>query len=49
MPAKDGFELKESDIELLDYVHRLRLDVIDHLAVLSHRSKRSLFGWFVSA
>jgi Replication-relaxation len=44
MPAKDGFELQESDIELLNCVHRLRLATIDHLSALTGRSVRALWG-----
>jgi hypothetical protein len=44
MPAKDGFELQDQDIELLHYVFQLRLGTIDHLAALSGRSVRALWG-----
>ncbi len=44
MPAKNGFELQESDIELLHFTHLLRLATIDHLAELSGRSVRALWG-----
>jgi len=44
MPAKDGFALQDSDIELLHFVFRLRLATIDHLATLSGRSIRALWG-----
>jgi hypothetical protein len=44
MPARDGFALQESDIELLHYVFRLRLATIDQLAALSGRSVRALWG-----
>src|SRR5438105_3407606 len=44
MPAKDGFVLQDSDIELLQYVFLLRIATIDHLAALSGRSVRALWG-----
>jgi hypothetical protein len=44
MPAKDGFELQDQDIELLHSVHQLRIATIDHLAALSGRSARALWG-----
>jgi hypothetical protein len=44
MPAKNGFELQDRDIELLNYVFQLRLATIDHLAALSGRSVRTLWG-----
>ena len=44
MPAKNGFELKDSDIELLHFVYRLRLATIDHLSALTGRSVRALWG-----
>jgi len=44
MPAKDGFELQDSDIELLHCVYRVRLATIDHLSVLTGRSVRALWG-----
>jgi hypothetical protein len=44
MPTRDGFELQDSDIELLHIVHRLRLATIDHLSALSGRSVRALWG-----
>ena len=44
MPAKHGFELQGQDIELLHSVHQLRLATIDHLAALSGRSVRALWG-----
>jgi hypothetical protein len=44
MPAKNGFQLQESDIELLHFVHQLRIATIDHLAALSGRSVRALWG-----
>src|ERR1700674_5627566 len=44
MPANNGFELQDSDIELLHSVHELRLATIDHLAALSGRSVRALWG-----
>jgi protein involved in plasmid replication-relaxation len=44
MPAKDGFELQDSDIDLLHSVHQLRLATIDHLAAFTGRSVRALRG-----
>ncbi|HEY4360369.1 MAG TPA: replication-relaxation family protein [Bryobacteraceae bacterium] len=44
MPSKNGFELQERDIELLHYTYQLRLATIDHLAMLSRRSVRSLWS-----
>lgn len=44
MPAKNGFELQDSDIELLNYIFQLRLATIDHLSALSGRSVRALWN-----
>jgi hypothetical protein len=44
MPAKDGFQLQDRDIDLLHYVFQLRLATIDHLSALSGRSVRALWG-----
>jgi Replication-relaxation len=44
MPAKDGFELQDGDIELLHFLHQLRIATIDHLSALSGRSVRALWG-----
>src|ERR1019366_3541446 len=44
MPAKNGFELQDRDIELLHSVFQLRIATIDHLAALSGRSVRALWG-----
>src|SRR5580692_2802848 len=44
MPAKSGFQLQDQDIELLHSVHQLRIATIDHLAALSGRSVRALWG-----
>jgi protein involved in plasmid replication-relaxation len=44
MPAKDGFELQETDNELLHFVCQLRLATIDHLSALTGRSVRALWG-----
>jgi len=44
MPAKDGFELQDRDIDLLLYVFLLRIATIDHLAALSGRSVRALWA-----
>jgi uroporphyrinogen-III synthase len=43
MPAKDGFELQDGDIDLYA-VYQLRIATIDHLAALSGRSVRALWG-----
>jgi hypothetical protein len=42
MPSKDGFQLQDSDIALLQSVHQLRIATVDHLAALSGRSVRAL-------
>jgi hypothetical protein len=42
MPAKDGFELQDADVELLSYVHQLRMAEIGHLVALSGRSEKAL-------
>jgi len=44
MPANHGFQLQESDVELLNYVFQLRLATMDHLATLSGRSMRALWN-----
>ena len=44
MPAKSGFELQESDIEILHLVYELRIATIDQIAMLSGRSVRALWG-----
>jgi hypothetical protein len=44
MPAKDGFQLQDGDIELLHFVLQLRIATVDHLATLSGRSVRALWG-----
>ncbi len=44
MPAKSGFQLQDGDIELLHSVYQLRIATIDHLAALSGRSVRALWG-----
>lgn len=44
MPATNGFQLQDSDIELLHSVHQLRIATIDHVAALSGRSVRALWG-----
>jgi hypothetical protein len=44
MPSKNGFELNQRDIELLHNTYQLRLATIDHLAALSGRSVRTLWG-----
>jgi len=43
MPTKNGFQLQDRDIELLHFVHELRIATIDHLAALSGRSVRALW------
>lgn len=44
MPAKTGFELQDGDIDLLYAVYQLRIATIDHLAAVSGRSVRALWG-----
>jgi Replication-relaxation len=44
MPADNGFELQDTDIALLHYVFQLRIATVDHLAALSGRSVRALWG-----
>jgi hypothetical protein len=44
MPAKDGFELQDSDIDLIHFTYQLRLATIDQLSALSGRSVRALWG-----
>jgi Replication-relaxation len=44
MPAKNGFELQDRDIELLNYTFALRLATVDHLATLTGRSVRALWN-----
>jgi hypothetical protein len=43
MPAKDGFQLTESDVDLLHSVFELRVATIDHLVALSGRSEIALW------
>ena len=47
MPAKNGFQLNDRDIELLHYTYELRLATIDQLAASSGRSPRALWGGFL--
>jgi hypothetical protein len=44
MPAKNGFELQDRDIELVRYAFLLRLATVDQLSTLSGRSVRALWG-----
>jgi hypothetical protein len=44
MSKKAGFQLQESDLELLHFTHDLRLATIDHLSALSGRSVRALWN-----
>jgi hypothetical protein len=44
MQTRKGFELQDGDIELLHFVFQLRIATIDHLAALSGRSVRALWG-----
>ena len=44
MPAQNGFELQDRDIELLHAVYQLRIATIDHLSALSGRSVRALWA-----
>jgi len=43
MPAKNGFQLNDRDLELLNYVFQLRIAHIGHLATLSGRSEIALW------
>jgi hypothetical protein len=43
MPAKNGFQLNERDLELLNYIFKLRIAHIGHLAALSGRSEVALW------
>jgi hypothetical protein len=38
----EGFQFTERDAEIVNYVHELRLATIDHLSVLTNRSKKAL-------
>jgi hypothetical protein len=42
MPAKNGFEIQNGDIELVHDVHELRAVRLDHLSALSGRSEKAL-------
>ena len=44
MPAHNGFELRDTDVTLLHYIFQLRIATVDHLAALSGRSVRALWG-----
>jgi len=44
MPAKNGFQLQESDIEILHHIFRLRLATVDHVSSLTGRSVRALWN-----
>jgi len=44
MPAKDGFQLQDADIEILHDVFRLRLATVDQIANLTGRSIRALWN-----
>jgi hypothetical protein len=44
MPSKNGFQLQESDIDLLNYVFQLRIATVDHVSQLCGRSVRALWG-----
>ena len=44
MPAKNGFELNDRDIELLNYAFQLRIATVDQLSALCGRSVRTLWG-----
>jgi len=43
MPAKNGFQLNDGDLELLNFVFQLRIAHIGHLATLSGRSEIALW------
>ena len=42
MPAAKGFQLTPDDVQLVHYVHDLRVAQIDHLAALTARSEKAL-------
>jgi hypothetical protein len=42
MPAKDGFEFTEGDLDLVHSVYEVRLATIEHLAALLGRSEKAL-------
>lgn len=42
MPAKDGFQFIDGDIDILHWVHDLRLAHIGHLCALTGRSEKAL-------
>ena len=42
MPAKNGFQLIDGDLEIMHHVHELRLAHIGHLAALTGRSEKAL-------
>jgi hypothetical protein len=44
MPATNGFELQNRDIEVLNHLLQLRVATVDHLSPLSGRSVRALWG-----
>jgi hypothetical protein len=44
MPANNGFELQDQDIELLNYAFQLRIATVDQLSALCGRSVRALWG-----
>jgi len=44
MPANNGFDLQDRDIQLLNYAFQLRIATVDHLSSLSGRSVRALWG-----
>jgi hypothetical protein len=44
MPARNGFQLQDRDIELLNAIYQLRIATIDHLSALTGRSVRALWG-----
>ena len=43
MPAKQGFDLQSSDIDLITYVFQLRMATIGHLQLLTGRSEIALW------
>jgi hypothetical protein len=44
MPSKNGFQLQDRDIDLLNYAFQLRIATVDHLSSLCGRSVRALWG-----
>ncbi|HLJ48450.1 MAG TPA: replication-relaxation family protein [Bryobacteraceae bacterium] len=43
-PTQAGFQLTESDIQMIEYVYRLRMATVDHLSVLTNRAYKKVHG-----